>query len=200
MKCGLTWLVMGLGTAAALGAPAPALAAGARLDYQVCILDALGCGMSARVERNDQSDHLLGTRLAVRGTVTCGDTFTISVGLQLGDDLYEKEVCQSSPRGAKRRIGIGVLIPESLIRPGERRLGWQVMFGGNVLRRGVVRTSGYGAERAGAIIYWQGTDDFFNICIRQARDIRSSGGRLYCKDTYPASASATVTLEPRRTR
>lgn len=36
-------------------------------------------------------------------------------------------------------------------------------------------------ESIGASIIWEGTDSFINICINDSKEIRSSGGRLYCR-------------------
>jgi len=43
---------------------------------------------------------------------------------------------------------------------------------------------------------WEGTDRFWNYCIRENKDTLSSGGRLYCVE--PGSADAWVTLYRRK--
>jgi hypothetical protein len=41
----------------------------------------------------------------------------------------------------------------------------------------------------GASVIWQGTDNFINICINRALEIRSQGGRLYCVQSAAAFKS-----------
>ncbi|MEI7793756.1 MAG: hypothetical protein WCI83_03830 [Thermoleophilia bacterium] len=41
-------------------------------------------------------------------------------------------------------------------------------------------------DRATSRTIWQGTDGFYNVCIKDSLNTWSKGGRLYCVDTTPA--------------
>lgn len=110
--------------------------------------------------------------------VPAGESWTDIVTLEAGVKVRRK---------MNVTINYFILANGVSIRPrGANPASWSGRFS--------VRSSGYIPDRSHFVLHWQGTDAFWNVCIRGNRDLVSSGGRLYCSDFVSSPASVRVSV------
>ena len=66
-------------------------------------------------------------------------------------------------------------------RPTSRGWVYVVRMNGRLAKRGLIWQSVTRVGRPDRVI-WQGTDDFWNICVNEGRPVNMQDGRLYCWD------------------
>lgn len=64
---------------------------------------------------------------------------------------------------------------------------------------GVVRIRRFNYEPASSRIVWSSNfDDYFNVCVREGLPVWAAGGRLYCRESFPAGADVNADVLPLR--
>ena len=97
-------------------------------------------------------------------------------------------------RGSRpRREQLQLIIGPATWRESRMPYRLTLSYAGRVVAR---RWAAVGAYRIPSRRVWEGSDRFWNYCIRENKDVFSSGGRLYCIE--PGSASRWVSLYRRK--